>query len=69
MLSFVWKNFIPAQLNDSTRKQLLNELFQTWLSEEINRKTIALSPAQMENTAATLPAEVSSQKETAALPG
>jgi parvulin-like peptidyl-prolyl isomerase len=45
------EKFIPAQLNDSTRKQLLNELFQTWLSQEINRKTIALSPAQIENAA------------------
>lgn len=62
------EKFVPAQLNDSTRKQLLNELFQTWLSEEINRKTIALSPVQIDRAATILPVEVSSKKEAAALP-
>lgn len=36
------EKFIPAQLNGSMRQRLLNELFQNWLSEQLNQQQITL---------------------------
>ncbi|HBB36322.1 MAG TPA: peptidylprolyl isomerase [Cyanobacteria bacterium UBA8803] len=38
------EKFFPAQLDDSMRQRLLNELFNTWMQEQIQQKTSILKP-------------------------
>jgi parvulin-like peptidyl-prolyl isomerase len=37
------EKFIPAQLNNAMRQQLINELFGQWLSEQLNKQQINLA--------------------------
>ncbi|MGH2415429.1 MAG: peptidylprolyl isomerase, partial [Microcystaceae cyanobacterium] len=37
------EKFVPARLDASMRRQLLNELFQSWLSEQLNQQAIHLA--------------------------
>jgi len=38
------EKFLPAQLNDATRKRLLNELFNSWLQEQLQGLTVTVAP-------------------------
>ncbi len=39
------EKFMPAQLDDAMRRRLIDELFETWLKEEV-QKVISLQPVQ-----------------------
>ncbi|MGG6294011.1 peptidylprolyl isomerase [Leptolyngbya sp. AN02str] len=52
------ERFIPAQMDDPMRRRLLNELFNTWIEEQVG--SINLQP-----TSATLPSEPDMPSETA----
>lgn len=39
------KKFIPAQLNEAMQQQLLNELFSSWLQEQLQQEIELQKPA------------------------
>jgi parvulin-like peptidyl-prolyl isomerase len=62
------EKYIPAQLNETMRRRLLNELFQNWLSEQLSKQSINLFAAQSTNSSPVIPAAASPDQESVALP-
>lgn len=49
------EQFVPAQLNNGMKQQLMNELFQNWLANQLNQQSIQLMTSAVVQPSAELP--------------
>ncbi len=62
------EKFLPAQLDDAMRKQLLDELFTTWLQEQLQQVSITTADANADASAIADPDPTSSSTKLPAQP-